>query len=189
MQSVSVVSVGQLREQKIFYWSCHNFDQDTAIFAQFNFLAMLRVKKASCTVQVEFAVITTLKIHKCRKSWLQHRSEQRRASCIWHVGIGLPIFAIKVWSGCRAFMGTILCHRCFCGRLSHLHVGCNRASKSGWCHASSALVLLGVELPGTSWGWIHNKSVRFDIAIAIYVDHEVHVFILNPFHWIAASVC
>jgi hypothetical protein len=86
-------------------------------------------------------------------------------------------------------MGTILCHRCFCGRLSHLHVGCNRASKSGWCHASSALVLLGVELPGTSWGWIHNKSVRFDIAIAIYVDHEVHVFILNPFHWIAASVC
>ena len=109
------------------------------------------------------------------------RSEQRRPSCIRHIGVGIPIFTNKLCSGCRAKLGAVLRYRCCCRRLSHMHVGCNRASEPRWSITSSALVLLGLKLPGTSWRRIHNKSVRLFDAVL-----ELQVIMLKHRDWITA---
>lgn len=62
-----------------------------------------------------------------------------------------------------------------------MYVGCNRASEPRWSITSSALVLLGLKLPGTSWRRIDNKSVRlFDVVL------ELQVTLLKHRDWITA---
>ena len=62
MQSVSVVSVGQLHKMtsemflQTFTDCCNSIDQVMVIFAQFNILLMQRVRGANCIAQVDFVV-------------------------------------------------------------------------------------------------------------------------------------
>lgn len=115
LQSISVASIGKLLQfhsfvnVRITHIRVRSYLCDSISRQLQRSKRPVVLRRLTLTQHIPSILFKHRKVFWCKSS-PACRSQQRRSSCIRHVGIVFSIFANQFWTCGRAVMGAVLCH-------------------------------------------------------------------------------